>query len=182
MTASKSLAKVVRFPNNSVIKAAIDSQEEYLARKRGRLAAMKFAARFIDEKLFPEGSRFSVDDYGMTLYVPWSKENIGKARKAMGDGWKFFNQWKDDSGTLSRRYEMKIGDFTIEFSLIMDAQKLVEGACRRILVSEEVVPSSYTRKIYKVICDDGTETYETGDADQDMAIIIDAELNESSLY
>ena len=178
MNTQKPLAKVIRFPKDSVIKAALESQEEYMARKRARFAAIKFAARFINEKEFPEGARFSCDDYGMTLYVPWSKENIGKARKAMGEGWKFESQYKDDSGSLSRRYGMKIGDFNVELSLVMDAQKLVEGACRRILVSEEEVPSTYTRKVYKVICADGTETYEIGEAAQDMEVIIDAEMNE----
>jgi len=174
----KKLAKVVRFPANSEVLKALRDHEEWQAKKRARFAAIKFAARYINEKLFPEGTRFSCDDWGMTLYVPWSKENMGQARGAIGAGWKVESQYKDDSGTLSRRYGMKVGDFDVEISIVLDSQKLVEGSCRRIVVSEEVVPSTYTRKVYKVICDDGTETFETTSPDQDVYVEIDHDMTE----
>lgn len=160
-----SLAKTsARFSKDSEIAKIVKDHEEWEAKKRARFAKIKHHAKLILEDMLPQGFRFSCDAYGMTIYVPWSKGNLAQTRKACGAGWTFRSQYKDDSGTLSRHY-IYDGDYDVSLTIILDSQKLVEGACRRILVEEKVEAYTQTRKVYKVICDDGTESYETVDVE-----------------
>jgi len=164
MNTSKPTIKLSRFSKNSNIFKEIKSHEEWETKKREKFQKIKAAARNILEDMLPEGYRFSCDSYGMTIYVPWSKENLSLTRKACGSGWTFRSQYKDDSGTLSRSYIFN-NDYDIQLSIILDAQQLVEGSCRRILVEEKAETYTQVRKYYKVICDDGTESYETVDGE-----------------
>lgn len=162
----KPTIKMRRLSPNSMIGKVVKEHEDYVARQKNRFQAIKMACRNILEDMLPKDTRFYVDSYGITMYVPWSKENLGQARKACGSGWEYDSQYKDDSGTLTRHYHQyfSVGDAAnneyVTLSIILDPQKLVEGSCRKILVEEKEVTETYMKKVYKVICDDGSETIE----------------------
>lgn len=154
--------KIIRMNSrkDSAIGQIIQSHEEYLARKKARWQSVKKIMRLILSDLLPKDYRLYCEDYGVTLYIPWSMENLENARKAIGSGWHLDSTYTNDDGSMTRNYSQTVDDFHINFSIIMDAQKLVSGACRKILIQEETKMIAHTTKKYKVICEDGTETFE----------------------
>jgi hypothetical protein len=160
MNAITNTIKFPRFKKDGIIATAVKNHEDYMVRQKVRFSFIKQAARLIDETWLPEDSRFYVESYGMTIYIPWSRTNLIAARKAIGSGWKFDSQYKSDNGTLTKNYHRYIESEYISLTLVMDAEKLVEGACKRILVEEKTEMVQVTRSTYKVICEDGTEMME----------------------
>lgn len=160
MNTQQSTIKLPRLKKDGLIANAIKSQEDYLARQKARLTFVKQAARLIDESWLPTDTRIYIETYGITLYVPWSKSNMIAARKALGSGWKFGSQYQNDNGTLTKNYSRYLDEEYISLTLIMDAERLVEGTCKRILVESKTELVQVTKQTYKVICEDGTEMME----------------------
>jgi len=160
MNAQTTTIKFPRFKKDGIIASAVKNHEDYMARQKVRFTFIKQAARLIDESWLPEDSRFYVETYGMTIYIPWSKANLIKARKAIGSGWKFDSQYQNDNGTLTKNYHTYLENEYISLTLVMDAEKLVEGTCKKVLVESKTEMVQVTRQTYKVICEDGTEMME----------------------
>lgn len=162
---------------NGIIAEAIKAEQSYQEGKRLDWAFTKKLMRQMIDDLFPEGTKIGCNAGGITIRVPWGIENIRQARKAMGSGWKFSNNYTDTSGTLTKSYyrydESVEGGYEVHrpyvyLSLIMDATELQENTCKRIEVGEK----TFTQKIYQVICDDGfTEvTGQAEELDQDKKV------------
>jgi hypothetical protein len=160
MNAQNPIVKLPRIKKDGLISNAIKNQKDYMARQRARFTFIEQAAKRIDESWFPKDTRFYMESYGITIYIPWSKSNLIAIRKAIGAGWKYNNQYQNSNGTLTKNYYMYMEDEYITLTLIMDAEQLVEGTCKRILVESKVELVEVTKQTYKVICEDGTEMME----------------------
>lgn len=145
-----------------LIHKAILSEQEYQENRRADWMFTKKVIRQIDESKFPEGTSIYCGAGNITIRVEWGVDNIRKARQAMGDGWKFSNNYTDSNGTLTKTYyiydESIPRDYHmhrpyVSLSLVMDAGKLDPNTCKRIEVGEK----TYTQKIYQVICEDGVK-------------------------
>ncbi len=159
-TQTASTIKLPRLKKDGIIATAVRSHEDYMARQKARFQFIKQAARLIDESWLPKDTRFYIETYGITIYVPWSKSNMIAARKALGTGWKFGSQYQNDNGTLTKQYSRYLEEEYISLTLIMDAERLVEGTCKRVLVESKVELVQVTKQTYKVICEDGSEMME----------------------
>jgi hypothetical protein len=144
---------------NGLISEAIKTEQRYQEEKRIDWMFTKKMMRQIMEDLLPEGTKVYCGFGSVTIRVPWGVENLRQARKAMGSGWRFGNNYTDTSGTLTKSYYIYDGevDYTSTkhrgscyLSLIMDATELTSESCKRIEVGEKV----FTQKVYKVICED----------------------------
>jgi len=147
---------------NGIIAKAIKSEQDYMEEKRVDWMFTKKCARQILEDLLPEGSNLYLSYSGITIRVKWGVENLRQARKAVGSGWTFSNNYTDTNGTLTKSYYRYDESVPLDahrrrahcsLSLIMDAGELDPNTCKRIEVGEK----TFTQKIYKVICDGQVE-------------------------
>lgn len=126
---------------------------------------MKKLLSQIDGTAFPKGTAFWCDYDTVTVRIDWGTELLSKARKVMGKGWKFdyksdasdgsityhYSQWVTIPGIDSLRNWRNDDQKNFSLRIVMQADKLRQGTCTKVLVEEREV--TYKHQVYKVVCD-----------------------------
>jgi hypothetical protein len=157
--------KTMSSKKSSIIREAIKKQEEYIRNRNRDFKITKSLMRNFKDSGFPADTQIWVDSYSIQIIVPWGVRNMRMARLAVGKGWEFSWKSEDPDGSISYSYYQhvptgKIDEWGnmekthINLNIRMNAQKLPEGTCQRILVHEE--ERTYKVQKFKIVCTEGT--------------------------